>query len=299
MVLIIDIHSSFFHSTESAIEFLEQNNVSLCKICSCGEDLKIEKHRNIYILRCIASGCRSRKNLLFNTPFDGVKVHLNDVLLVIFYYCYDLRNYQIMGFSQISEPTIIKIKKIIHQIVKNYTLSQYSKIGGENIRVQIDETVIVRGRLIRNPSNASDNIPSSVWLIGGIEESEERKFFLKIIPNRQASTIVEILKEHVHENSIIITDGYPSYIPATRELNLTHVVVNHSTGFVNVDGDHTNNIENIWSHLKSNLKTKHGVLRSEMDNFVSEFWFRKYFIKENRPETINSLYVDLLRYIFR
>jgi hypothetical protein len=76
------------------------------------------------------------------------------------------------------------------------------------------------------------------------------------------------LREKVHDGSILVSDGYQSYVLAARELGLTHLIVNHSNGFVNAEGDHTNSIENLWSHLKSNLKTKHGVLRSEMNNFL-------------------------------
>jgi hypothetical protein len=31
---------------------------------------------------------------------------------------------------------------------------------------------------------------------------------------------------------------------------VTHLIVNHSLGFINENGDHTNQVENMWSHLK-------------------------------------------------
>jgi transposase len=103
------------------------------------------------------------------------------------------------------------------------------------------------------------------------------------VPNRRSNTLIEIIRDNVHPESILVTDGYPSYPAVDSNLSMDHLIVNHSVGFRNENGDNTNSIENLWSHLKSNLKTAHGVKRSEMENFIVEFMFRKMYIKENRP----------------
>jgi hypothetical protein len=69
---------------------------------------------------------------------------------------------------QFNEPTIVKFKKVMNIIFINFQTNAYQKIGGLNIRVQVDETVLVRGRLITDPKSTADEIPSSVWLVGGI-----------------------------------------------------------------------------------------------------------------------------------
>jgi hypothetical protein len=107
-----------------------------------------------------------------------------------------------------------------------------------------------------------------------------------------------VISEQVQEGSILVTDGYPSYPQAAASLGMTHIIVNHSVGFTTESGDNTNSIENIWSHLKSELRMRHGVLRSEMENFVKEFCFRKYFLVENKVENINVVFMDLLKFIF-
>ena len=75
-------------------------------------------------------------------------------------------------------------------------------------------------------------------------------FVLKLVPNRKDPTILNMVEECVVPGSIIVTDGYPSYPRAVTEFGSCHEVVNHSVGFVNAQEAHTNQIENLWSHLK-------------------------------------------------
>jgi hypothetical protein len=40
----------------------------------------------------------------------------------------------------------------MYSLLVRYQNQHFTKIGGPGIRIQIDETVIVRGRIITNPS---------------------------------------------------------------------------------------------------------------------------------------------------
>jgi len=44
-------------------------------------------------------------------------------------------------------------------------------------------------------------------------------------------------------DSVLYTDGHPSYLAVSINLNLRHNIVNYSVGFGAIDGTHTNNIE--------------------------------------------------------
>jgi hypothetical protein len=65
--------------------------------------------------------------------------------------------------------------------------------------------------VVTNPTSTHNEIPNSVWSVGGIEETGENKFFLKVVPNRRVDSIVEVLGSFIHDGSILVTDGYPSY----------------------------------------------------------------------------------------
>jgi hypothetical protein len=143
-------------------------------------------------------------------------------------------------------------------IIGNYEIESL-KIGGAGIRVQFDETAICNGRLIIKPSNTQDDVFGTQWIIGDVVQNDSRQFILKLVPNRRAETIQSLFEECVFKESIIITDGYPSYPIAVRNFGSVHEVVNHSIGFVNESGAHTNQIENLWSHLKQEYRARGGV----------------------------------------
>jgi transposase-like protein len=66
-----------------------------------------------------------------------------------------------------------------------------------------------------------------------------------------------------------------------ENLCLNHIVVNHSEGFTNAQGEHTNNIENFWSCMKSEVYKQHGVQREKIDVWLDEFSFRRKFLNGN------------------
>jgi hypothetical protein len=73
--------------------------------------------------------------------------------------------------------------------------------------------------------------------------------------------------------TILYTVRHPSYPGVVRNLGLVHRVVNHSLGFLSTYGIHTNNIENVWFQLKSEINREHGVKRNEIDVCLIEFTF--------------------------
>jgi hypothetical protein len=140
----------------------------------------------------------------------------------------------------------------------------------------VDETAICRGRLISNPSSTIGTVAGTTWMIGIIDEEREiRDFIVKIVPNRQINTIASFF-ENINPGTRIKSDGYPSYPDACSINNFEHVIVNHCEVFTNELGDHTNIIENLWSHFKTELRKRHGIMRNNMEDFITEFcWKRK------------------------
>ena len=65
--------------------------------------------------------------------------------------------------------------------------------------------------------------------------------------------ILPIIYRHVHQGSEINSDGAKCY-RSLIHMGYTHNVVIHKYEFVTDEGIHTNNIENVWSNLKSVFK---------------------------------------------
>ena len=145
------------------------------------------------------------------------------------------------------------------------------KIGGEGIRVQFDEAAICNGELNPNPSSTLDNKLNVQWLVGSVEEVNCRNFVLKLVSNRKVSTILDMFFEHVVPGSIIVNDGYPSYPGAVAKFGSFHEVINHTVGFVNAQGAHTNQIGSLWSHLKHAYRKRGGINKGRMNFFLNEW----------------------------
>jgi hypothetical protein len=71
--------------------------------------------------------------------------------------------------------------------------------------------------------------------------------------------------------TVIKTDGYPTYPRAISEISCIHRVVNHTLGFVSSDGTNTNSIENVWAHLKTDIRTRRGVMFNNLPFLVNEW----------------------------
>ncbi|KAF9756189.1 hypothetical protein NGRA_3278 [Nosema granulosis] len=163
---------------------------------------------------------------------------------------YSFTLYQAKGICKVSENTYIALKDAILEKFEEEP-EDISQIGGRDIRVQLDETVIFNGMIITNPSSTYDGIPGVQWILGSVVEGNCRVFFMEMVPNRGAETIEDVLRRRLRPGKICITDGYPSYTSAVKNFGSRHEVVNHSVGFVDQDGSHKNQIENIWSHFKT------------------------------------------------
>ncbi|KAG0419798.1 hypothetical protein DMUE_6362, partial [Dictyocoela muelleri] len=189
----------------------------------------------------------------------------------------NVSNYFYESLVNISEKTFIRIKYNLLDIYDTILMNE-NKIGGDGIIVEVDETVISRNRTIKSPSAVDDNTPGLTWLFGCIERNNTNNFRIIIVPDRTIETLTNILQRYVKQKSIIISDGYPSYPKAVQNNHFKHIVVTHVDGFVNSEGESTNKIENLWSHLKSDIRKDHGVMFSNINNFLRSFSFRKRYL---------------------
>ncbi len=300
----IKYSSLFFQKNQNALEFLIENRiisrVNQCLNCLGFFSLELkssfEDKTEIYY-RCNKKSCRKRISL-YKELFKGCRLELFELLYLVYSFIINTRNYTYFLNSGISESTYIRYKDKIIELFNKYSEYNFEKLGGQRIRVQLDETVISRGVKIRSPTSADDEIRNTTWLFGGIDENFKSKFFLKVVPNRKAATLEEVIKEYVLPGSILVTDGYPSYPIAARNLNMVHCVVNHTEGFKNLNGDHTNNIENLWSHLKLVIASKYGVMKHNIKYLLYEFEFRKRYLDYQDKNNITTIFLEILKLVF-
>ncbi|KAG0437475.1 hypothetical protein DMUE_3667 [Dictyocoela muelleri] len=132
--------------------------------------------------------------------------------------------------------------------------------------VQVDDTVIAHGNLSCCPRGLLDGHPGITWLVEMIEVNT-KDFYYMIVPDKTQATFTRLFNIYIEKESIIITYGHASYPIAVQNIQYSHRIVNHSKGFVNIEGFHTNDIENLWYLFKYEIKKSRGVLKRALNNF--------------------------------
>lgn len=299
----LNYKNQIFHNINDAVQFLIDINAVqtyiVCEKCHDSVNLrKINKRGDvIYLYKCTKKNCRFSKNLMSCSVFKGTKIKLPTLLFSIYCIMGNISNYFFTALVDCSENSFIKLKNQLME-VQDIMLNNSERIGGEGIHIEVDETVVSRNGTIRNPSSIDDETPGTVWLFGMIERENPRNFRLEIVPDRRSSTLARIMGNHVRASSTIVSDGYPSYPRAVRSISCSHIVVPHIDGFVTSDGESTNKIENLWSHLKSDIRKKHGVAHNNLSTFLKQFSFRKKFLTNSTKEQKKSIFIRICQLMF-
>lgn len=292
--------NEIFTDNNKAISFMIRHVLIIseipCKKNNCDGIMKIQntsKYSDGMGFRCRVKKCKSLLSVKAGSKFEGLTIDCKKILRCFYCWVYSYTNYQAIAYVQVSEPSYIKMKDLIMDVLGSET-GIVERIGGEGVRVQIDETAICNGLVISDPSNSLDNLPNIQWIVGGVVEGDCKKFFLKLVLNRKVETMLEVFRECILPGSVLVTDGYPSYPRAVREFGSVHEVVNHNHGFVTVDGVNTNQIENLWSHLKQDYRGRVGVNHSRIVLFINEFSWIKKNITHSIASTHKTGFITLL-----
>ena len=84
-------------------------------------------------------------------------------------------------------------------------------------------------------------------------------------------TLHPLIKAHIAPGTLIHTDGYKGYI-ALPKYGYEHRSTNHSIGQFYTPDSYTQNVENLWSHLKRGIK---GIYR-HVDSRYLQLYANEY-----------------------
>jgi hypothetical protein len=136
---------------------VEHDIIQRSVVCNkCGGDSKItvcKRWKNGLAYVCGKRSCKTICNIVVGS-FETNKIGIRWFLRIVYCFIFEFNNNQLILNGEVSEMTIIKIKK---QIIQAITKKQWTrKIGGINNELQLDETAICNGKIITCPSNALD-----------------------------------------------------------------------------------------------------------------------------------------------
>ncbi|KAA8494427.1 Transposable element Tc3 transposase [Porphyridium purpureum] len=136
----------------------------------------------------------------------------------------------------------------VRQCMVEYNAMHEAPIGGQDVIVEIDESKFGKRKYHRG------HRVDGVWVLAGVERTEERRLFMTVVPNRTTRTLIPIIQQRVHPGSIIHTDCWKSYFILKYHPTLRHYTVNHEMHFKDpVTGVHTNTGEGTWRAVKATM----------------------------------------------
>jgi transposase-like protein len=115
--------------------------------------------------------------------------------------------------------------------------------------VEIDETY-VGGKAKNRKDSWGNGIADKEVLMGMVER--EGKAYIRHIPNSGKWTLLQQIQKNVDPKARIMTDEWRGYTQL-KKLGFKHKSVNHRAGQYRLGDVYTQNIENVWSHLKRGI----------------------------------------------
>ncbi|KAG0430327.1 hypothetical protein DMUE_5676 [Dictyocoela muelleri] len=252
----------------------------------------------IFIAKKIKYRC-DRKNCQFRQSIKNTKIDILKYVHCVYLLMADVNYSQLNLFYGLSNATIMKLKYDLREAYKVYIEKHPIYLGGLRTVCEIDETVLSRRQIIRDPTSTDDDYLDTIWIVGAIDNSPEKNFLIERVENRQADTLSFLFDGKIRVGTKVCTDGCPSYPKMCENLALKHKVVNHSVGFFAPDGTHTNNIEGFWSHLKSKMRKENGVKRDNLDSWLVEYTFKRRYITNFSGEEFQNMFVEVLKILLK
>ena len=271
----------FKANNENDVNFLKfcfKSNI-LCnqqKICPrCGYLMKIYYSQSFTdggAFRCSNSQCRKFLNIRHGTVFLNSHFTLKQLLMIYACWCANIRVSHIATIMGIRRTeNISKFVNKIRLIAQRKLLNDLSsfQLGGNNIIVQIDESLFGRAKY-----NRGKNLKKKPLWVFGIVDCHNSRVFMKIVKDRSESTLLPIVISYVNNKSLIYSDSWSSY----NNLYLygyRHYKVNHSTHFVHpISGAHTQKIESLWRSCKDFIRQRRPKSRANYELLIHEWCYR-------------------------
>ena len=219
------------------------------------------------IFRCKHPLCRAARSGFTGTFFARHKAPVNRIVEAAYFWLAKSTNKQIETYTGMSNVTVSSLVNYFREHVAD-TLDEIDfVIGGQGVTVEIDET-----KLGKRKYNKGHRV-EGVWVLVGVERSEERKIFLRILPNRTAKTLEEMILRHVLPGTTIITDCGRGY-NTLESHGYIHQTVNHSRTFKDEEtGACTNTVEGTNNAIKMSIHPRNRT--SECEDSLWEFIWRR------------------------
>lgn len=269
-----NINDPIFHDAAKAREYLESvcwPNGAVCPHCHNTENvykLNGKAHRD-GLYKC--SKCHKQFTVTVGTLFERSKVSLDKWLMTAYLLCASKKghsSHQIHRMIGVTYKTAWFMTHRIREAMKDPVLKR--QLGGPCKAVEVDETFWGNKKKRKGSKGRGYHHKEKIFSL--VERGGRVRSFH--VPAVTARTLRPIMREQIHEDSVIMTDDMDSYKGVKNDF-LGHGVCRHSTKEYVRGAIHTNTIENYFSILKRGLTGIYQhVGEKHLRRYIGEFDFR-------------------------
>ena len=273
----LDTLFSITANEDLAVNFLQQRhcirrNGPNCSICDRVMTL-VKGGGDKRVWRC-PTHKSEKSSLRLGSFWENSHLPLRTLVRLAFLWSFDVPNKTTTSFTGLNKKTVTQWFQYFRDVCSHHLLQNPIMIGGPNVIVEVDESVIARRKYQRG------HLVPERWVFGGICPDTQEGFLI-FVPSRDAATLLPIIQQHVRPGSIIHTDGWAAY-NGIAGINVqppyNHQTVNHTINFVDpITGACTNHVENFWKRAKAKLKAMCGVQENFVESYLDEFLWRERF----------------------
>lgn len=237
--------------------------------------------------RCTTKSCRKGFSCLKHSFFAKSKLGVHDVLLLGYLWISSASYTTALTMTTHSSGTISDYYHNFRELVGDSLDESDWFIGGEDVIVEVDES-----KFGKRKHNRGKHVEGA-WVVGGIERTEEKKFFVVVVKKRDSETLCNVLFRHIKPGSIVHTDCWKGYIGIDNIMDVSHKKVNHSMWFVdNETGVHTNSIEGKWAALKRRI-----TLRGRVADTLPGYLFEQIW-RNIHKDTLWNSFITALKEVY-
>lgn len=171
--------SEMFSTEDLVVKyFIEMKFIYEDVLCGeCGYQMSIITEKTRRYFRCKRKSCRKKLSLFYGTILFNACIPLRKVMMIVYLWLNQVETMKIVQMTGFTHETVKRYVIMCQSIIASSIEEEDQVIGGEFIEVQLDEAKF--GKRKYNRGHRVDG----VWVFGGVEVTNKRKLFLKIIPD--------------------------------------------------------------------------------------------------------------------
>lgn len=265
----------------SAVAFFQEKGILPAKrVCPRGHDMKLYFGERIQWC-CNLRSCRAKVNMRIGNWFEGSRIPFVTALRFVYYWAQRLTTVDwCHRHLRMANSTTVEWNNYLREVcVYAVELRSTGKIGGENLVIEVDESVFSKRK------NHDGNVFPQQCVFGGVCR-ETNDCFLVQVPDRSLKTITAVITRHIAEGSIIYSDSWSTSCVSTLSQNLKangrHYkfihpeIVEHTAGLTG----------RLWGSVLWRNK-KHCGTRHHLDfSYLAEFLWRRQLDNRDLFEAI-------------